>query len=281
MKGLLLSIILVEMLLTGCVRNIDKMTPSPKISPEVTDRADDTPGATESVTPTSTPLPTPSPTPISEPVTNVYQAVKRLVVAEKASHVFVVLQREKGPECDFYAFKRQGNEFVEVFNTVGLVGKNGIATIEEKHEGDYRTPAGIYTFGMCFGIKDDNGISPLGYTVVGEDDYWDSNPESDTYNQWIKKKDLPATYDKTKYENLISKKGTYNYVAAINYNVDPIIKGKGSAIFLHCTKEGSMLYTGGCIAIPEDKMLIALSMIYSDTYIVIASSFDDLMTHVR
>ena len=280
MKGLLLSIILVEMLLTGCVRNIDKMTPSPKISPEVTDRVDDTPGDRIRHANIYS-LPTPSPTPISGACYKCISGSEKACCGRKSISCICCLQREKGPECDFYAFKRQGNEFVEVFNTVGLVGKNGIATIEEKHEGDYRTPAGIYTFGMCFGIKDDNGISPLGYTVVGEDDYWDSNPESDTYNQWIKKKDLPATYDKTKYEHLISKKGTYNYVAAINYNVDPIIKGKGSAIFLHCTREGSMLYTGGCIAIPEDKMLIALSMIYSDTYIVIASSFDDLMTHVR
>ncbi len=275
MKILCASIILAGILLAGCVNNGVKLTPSPQTTPRSTMQATDTPKVTEYITQS------PSPTPTPEPVTNVYQAANRLVVSEKVSHVFIVIQRGNGPECDFYAFKKQGNEFVEVFNTVGLVGKNGIAAKEEKHEGDYRTPAGIYTFGMCFGIKDDNGIAPLGYTVVGEDDYWDSNPESDTYNQWIKKKDLPANFDKTKYEHLISKKGTYNYVALINYNVDPIIKGKGSAIFLHCIREGSMQYTGGCIAIPEDRMLDALSMIYSDTYIVIASSFDDLLAHVR
>lgn len=56
-------------------------------------------------------------------------------------------------------------------------------------------------------------------------------------------------------EHLMDYPQAYKYAIVINYNMSPVISGKGSAIFLHCMT-GS--YTAGCIAIPEDDMLYIL-----------------------
>ena len=286
MKIIIISILLLETLMfqSGCTKKdgIDKIDESGGNIIELTP----TPRGTNTSRPTETPNPTEFPTPTEKvektpaPVTNVYEAVNRLNISSKASHVFIVVQKGNTVKCDFYAFAKKGDSFKSIFHVEGVVGKNGIKGKEEKVEGDYSTPDGVYTFGRCFGIKDGSNFSPLGYTVVDENDYWDSNPESKTYNQWVKEEDLPKNVDKSKYEHLISQKELYNYVAEINYNVNPVVKGKGSAIFLHCTRVNSN-YTAGCVAIPEEYMIQALKMVYKDSYIVIVKSFSDLLSYVN
>lgn len=46
--------------------------------------------------------------------------------------------------------------------------------------------------------------------------------------------------------------------------------GKGSAIFLHCTAPMKP-YTGGCVAIPQDKMRFALQRVRPDCVVLIDS----------
>ncbi len=219
---------------------------------------------------------TPSPTPVitPKPVVTVYDAVNRLKIGDKASNIFVVIQKKDSIACDFYAYEKKNDTWKEAFKTEGYLGRNGIISADEKIEGDGHTPAGIYTFSKCFGINDNPGNVPMGYTKVTEDDYWDSNSASKTYNTFIKRKDIPGIPDKNKYEHIIEYTVVYNYIAAINYNI-PAVPRKGSAIFLHCTRPNGTR-TAGCVAIPESFMINALSMIYEDTYIVIVRSFDDL-----
>lgn len=204
--------------------------------------------------------------------------ISRLDFQKEATNILVVLQ-EEGNACSFYAFSKINRKWTRKIFTTGYVGRNGIIN-EGKKEGDGHTPAGIYTFGKCFGIKDDPGNVPLGYTKLTNEDYWDSNPESNTYNQWVKASDLPAGFNKSKYEHLITYKGSYEYVASINYNVNPVVKGKGSAIFLHCIRNGSTA-TAGCVAIPEADMLNALKMIDENTYIIICRSLNDFYKLVQ
>jgi L,D-peptidoglycan transpeptidase YkuD (ErfK/YbiS/YcfS/YnhG family) len=46
----------------------------------------------------------------------------------------------------------------------------------------------------------------------------------------------------------------YKYGIVIEYNTDPIIKGNGSAIFLHIWK-GEGLPTVGCVAVSEEDII--------------------------
>jgi len=59
----------------------------------------------------------------------------------------------------------------------------------------------------------------------------------------------------------------YDYVIPINYNTKNIKIGKGSAIFIHLTKNYKP--TAGCIALQKKDFLILLRMISKNTKIKI------------
>ena len=73
--------------------------------------------------------------------------------------------------------------------------------------------------------------------------FWSDDPQSEHYNKLIRFKD-------SSYENLYKKDHTYDIIIVINYNNDPIINGKGSAIFIHLAKE-DFSPTSGCIALKK------------------------------
>ena len=60
---------------------------------------------------------------------------------------------------------------------------------------------------------------------------WCDDPKSEKYNQLIK---LPFKYN---YEKLFRKENIYDVLLVLNYNMSPIIKNKGSAIFIHVAKK--------------------------------------------
>ena len=67
---------------------------------------------------------------------------------------------------------------------------------------------------------------------------------SEYYNKLIRFKD-------SSYENLYKIDHTYDIVIVINYNINPILNGKGSAIFIHLAKE-DFSPTSGCIALRKE-----------------------------
>jgi len=66
---------------------------------------------------------------------------------------------------------------------------------------------------------------------------------------------------------MFRKDDKYNLVIVINYNTKKIIKKKGSAIFLHLTKNYKK--TEGCVAIRKNDMLVLLKIINKKTKIKI------------
>ena len=74
--------------------------------------------------------------------------------------------------------------------------------------------------------------------------FWSDHPQSEHYNKLIRFKD-------SSYENLYKENHSYDLILVINYNVSPIIKGKGSAIFLHLAKK-DFSPTSGCIALKKE-----------------------------
>ena len=75
---------------------------------------------------------------------------------------------------------------------------------------------------------------------------WCDDPKSKYYNQLIK---FPFKYSA---EKLWLKENSYDIILVIDYNLKPIIKYKGSAIFLHIQKKKYQA-TKGCIAISKKK----------------------------
>lgn len=133
------------------------------------------------------------------------------------------------------------------------VGNCGFAKVEEKHEGDGRTPVGVYTFGTFFGNKPNPGVK-FPYKQTTDNDYWVDDSESKYYNTW---QTGPADGKWSSAENLGLTGHVYDYAAVINYNTEERVPGKGSAIFMHIWS-GQGRGTGGCVAMAEENLLTVL-----------------------
>ena len=90
---------------------------------------------------------------------------------------------------------------------------------------------------------------------------WCDDVKSKKYNKLIK------TNTKFRHEKMFRRDYKYDYLIPINYNTKNTKLGKGSAIFIHLTK--NYLPTAGCIGIKKKDMLILLKLINRKTRIKI------------
>lgn len=188
-----------------------------------------------------------------------YQWVASLDVASQTDQIIVVAAT--GTDATVSMYKRGSNGiWKEVFYTTE--GKIGCSGLGKEKEGDGKTPVGVFHFIKAFGTKENPGTS-LEYTVVDESNYWVDDPNSQYYNQFVSTNEV--TMDWESAEHLTEYEEWYYYCLALDYNIERE-SGKGSAIFLHCTKTGP---TAGCIAIPEQYMIEVLKNINDKCVIII------------
>ena len=83
---------------------------------------------------------------------------------------------------------------------------------------------------------------------------WCNDPKSKDYNKLI---NLPFNYS---YEELFRKENIYDIVLVLNYNMSPIKKNRGSAIFIHIAKK-NYKKTEGCVAVKKLALLKILEEI--------------------
>jgi L,D-peptidoglycan transpeptidase YkuD (ErfK/YbiS/YcfS/YnhG family) len=133
------------------------------------------------------------------------------------------------------------------------LGRSGLTT--HKHEGDGATPAGTYRLGDAdFGIAADPGVHGAYHQLVCGD-WWDEDVRSPAYNTFrhVACGTQPAFGDDS--EALWRITPQYRYVAVIEYNAHPVVRGRGSAIFLHVSAGRP---TAGCVSLPEAELLRVL-----------------------
>ena len=141
------------------------------------------------------------------------------------------------------------------------IGKNGIT--KNKQEGDLKTPKGIFKLKKIFYRKDRIKIKTLlKKKYIKKNIGWCDDPDSKYYNREIK---FPF---KSSAEKLWRKDNIYDLIIVLNYNFNPIIKNKGSAIFLHICKK-NYAATKGCIAINKKDMVNLLVNIKRNTKLII------------
>ncbi len=143
------------------------------------------------------------------------------------------------------------------------VGKSGITNI--KKEGDLATPRGNFKLGLLYYRKDRIRLPKckLKKKILKKNMGWCDDPKSKKYNKEIK---FPFKYSA---ERLYRQDNIYDGLINIKYNINPIIKNKGSAIFLHMTNK-KYRPTKGCIAISKKNFLKLLPLISSNTKILIS-----------
>ena len=191
------------------------------------------------------------------------QWIKELPAANEATQMLIVAGIGKTTAWISMHEKDANGNWHQIMTTPGFIGKNGLGKTKE---GDAMTPIGIYHFNKAFGIKKNPGCA-FEYTKVNKNLYWsgDQNPGMG-YNTLVDIRDYP-NLDIENSEHLMDYSLYYNYALNISWN-EECVPGKGSGIFLHCFGPVRP-YTGGCIAIPEDKMLFVMKNVKTDCVIII------------
>jgi L,D-peptidoglycan transpeptidase YkuD (ErfK/YbiS/YcfS/YnhG family) len=126
------------------------------------------------------------------------------------------------------------------------VGYNGVAKPGAKREGDGKTPSGTYGFGFFFGVDANPGVH-FPYRLAYTYDYWDDDPSSPLYNEWVDKR----TQSTGRAPEPMHTVPAYDYGAVIAYNTART-PGLGSAIFFHV---GTGSATAGCVSLPVAELL--------------------------
>ena len=138
------------------------------------------------------------------------------------------------------------------------IGKRGISI--KKKEGDKKTPKGEFELKYILYRKDRvfNLQTKLKKIKIDKSMGWCDDPKSSYYNKII---NYPFKY---RSEKLWRKENTYDIIIIIDYNLNPVIKNKGSAIFLHIAKK-KYQPTKGCIAVSKKNIKLLISKINKKT----------------
>ena len=142
------------------------------------------------------------------------------------------------------------------------VGKSGIK--KNKIEGDLSTPKGIFELGTLYYRKDRITLKncKIKKKIIKKKMGWCDDIKSKHYNREIK---LPFNFSS---EKLYRKNKIYDIFINIKHNYTPVIKKKGSAIFLHISGP-NYKKTKGCVALQEKDFLKIIPLITKRTKILI------------
>ena len=134
------------------------------------------------------------------------------------------------------------------------LGKAGIG--KKREEGDNITPKGSYKLLKLFYRSDriPNFKTVLKKKKINKKMGWCDDVNNKNYNKLI---NLPSSFS---HEKLFRKDNIYDLIIPINYNTKKIVKGKGSAIFLHVAKK-NYEPTRGCIALKKKDLILLLKNI--------------------
>jgi L,D-peptidoglycan transpeptidase YkuD (ErfK/YbiS/YcfS/YnhG family) len=133
------------------------------------------------------------------------------------------------------------------------LGKNGLSS--NRREGDGTTPTGTYRIGSrMYGNEPNPGVS-FPYRRLRCGDWWDEDPRSPTYNsfQHVRCGTKPPFAGGS--EGMWQQPRPYPYLAVVEYNMRPVVAGKGSGIFLHAQTGGPTI---GCISLRKAELRTVL-----------------------
>ena len=168
-------------------------------------------------------------------------------------------------------YERVGKKWQAVGDAIPVsVGKHGLAwgwvciafrrTTREKREGDGCAPAGIFgsvrLLVMPRSLRQDCKLS---YRAHTDRDYFVDEPAANEYNRWVTiplpKPNHPGKFWKS-FERMKRRDRRYEFGIVVQQNDQPIVKGGGSAIFLHVWRSAGVA-TVGCTAMAREDLLTA------------------------
>src|ERR687896_1544155 len=129
------------------------------------------------------------------------------------------------------------------------LGRNGLSA--NRREGDGTTPAGTFRIhATMYGNEANPGVR-FRYVRVRCGDWWDEDSRSPTYNTFQRVGCGRTPPFGVKSEGMWQSPGAYPYLAVVEFNMRPVVPGRGSGIFLHAQTGGP---TAGCISLRRNDL---------------------------
>ena len=133
------------------------------------------------------------------------------------------------------------------------VGRSGLSA--HHVEGDGTTPTGVYAFDdTVYGSHPNPGVRYRYHRIVCGD-WWDEDARSPSYNTFQHVRCGVRPPFQAESEGLWKATTAYRYLIPIRYNADPVVPGRGSAIFLHVQHPNP---TNGCVSLVEAQLVQTL-----------------------
>ncbi len=133
------------------------------------------------------------------------------------------------------------------------LGQAGVR--QHKEEGDAATPAALLALRRVLYRADRLGAPACAVPVepIGQTDGWCDDPGHADYNRMVR---LPHP---GRHEELWRADGLYDIIGVLGWNDQPVLRGSGSAIFLHVAKP-DYEPTAGCVALAAADLRRVLAM---------------------
>lgn len=167
-----------------------------------------------------------------------------------ARQLLIVFNETSGQELSvLVALEKKGNKWQTVTETMQAgIGRKGFAAPGIKREGDNHSPTGLFRLGQLF-CYDKIVDTRIPFIQTTPEDKWIDDPNSPDYNRYIR-----GTTQAKSYEKLLLNGNDYRYCMVIEYNTNPVIKGNGSAIFLHLSEYQTINSSSGCVVLLRKDM---------------------------
>jgi L,D-peptidoglycan transpeptidase YkuD (ErfK/YbiS/YcfS/YnhG family) len=133
------------------------------------------------------------------------------------------------------------------------VGRNGLSG--NRREGDGTTPTGTYRIASTmYGIERNPGVK-FRYRRLRCGDWWDEDPSSATYNTFQHVRCGTTPPFRVVSKGMWQEPRAYPHLAVVEFNMRPVVPGRGSGIFLHAQTGGP---TNGCISLRRPDLVRVL-----------------------
>lgn len=176
--------------------------------------------------------------------------------AEESQQIIVVSTPSASSQTgSLTGYQRSGDGWKVVIGpTPAMLGELGVGAPEDDV---FRTPTGTFPLGQSFG-REPNPGTRMPYFQATEEDWWDEDVDSLTYNTHVH----AAEINSEDAENLYDSGEMYDYAVLIDHNPQRI-PGHSAGIFLH-VNDGNP--TWGCVAIAREQMRSVLEWLDPTTH---------------
>jgi L,D-peptidoglycan transpeptidase YkuD (ErfK/YbiS/YcfS/YnhG family) len=212
-----------------------------------------------------------------------HENVRHLVIPSNADQLVVVSSPTADPPAPGYlatlrTYERanKSRPWRRVFAAWQTeTGSGHMIPASARREGDHATPIGVFGFAATvYGNEPNPGDLQFAYHQLVCGDWWDEDPYSRDYNQFVHVPCGTTPAFAPGSEALWTETIAYPYFAVISFNTKPMVAGAnapGSGIFLHSWMDGP---TEGCLALPTTRLLRILRWLRPSAHPVIEIGTD-------